>query len=386
MEIRALSKKYKQYVIELRRKFHMYPEISLKEFKTSNLIKSELDKIGIKYMQVAETGVVANIKGENPGKTIALRADIDGLAVTEANDVEYKSQHEGFMHACGHDCHMAMLLGAAKILNEMKSEINGNVKLIFQPAEEIGVGAKKLIKEGVLKGVDGVFGMHVWSDLECGKVCAMEGPTWAAADVFNIKVKGKGGHGSAPHRGIDAALVASSIVVNLQSIVSREISPFEAAVVSVGYLKAGSQYNVIASDAMLKGTTRCYNEEVRKKFPIAIERIMKDTANAYRAEAQLEYRQGPPVVVNNSECSKMAERSIQKIGAKAVHFEKISAGEDVAEYMKLVPGVFAVVGVGNNKIGACYPQHHEKFNVDEEALEIGVALHVQYALDFLNNK
>ncbi|MCY6485088.1 M20 family metallopeptidase [Clostridium aestuarii] len=386
MDVRKLAKEYKQYVIELRRKFHMYPELSLKEFKTSQLIKEELDNIGITYISVAETGIIAEIKGKGKGKTIALRADIDGLAVTEANDLEYKSKHEGFMHACGHDCHIAMLLGAARILNEVKGELSGTVKIVFQPAEEIGVGAKEMIKQGALQGVDGVFGMHVWSDLECGKVCVKEGPGWAAADVFTIRVKGKGGHGSAPHQGIDAVLASSAIVMNLQSIVSRELSPFEPAVVSVGYLKAGSEYNVIASEAVLRGTTRCYNEEIRKKFPELIERIAKQTASTYRAEAELEYIQGPPVVVNDADCSKIADKAVQKIGAESVQFQKISAAEDVAQYMNKVPGVFAVVGVKNKDKGACYAQHHPNYNVDEEALEIGTALHVQYVFDFLNEK
>lgn len=209
METRDLAKKYKQYVIDLRREFHMYPEPSLQEVRTSKRIKEELEKMGIPYISVANTGIVATIEGKKSGKTVALRGDIDALSVTEVNDIEFKSKNEGFMHACGHDCHASMLLGAAKVLNEIKDNLNGTVKLFFQPGEEVAQGAKNMIKEGVLEWVDGVFGIHVWSDLECGEVCVEEGPRMASADLFTITVKGKGGHGSAPHQGIDAVVARS---------------------------------------------------------------------------------------------------------------------------------------------------------------------------------
>lgn len=384
MESRELAKKYKQYVIDLRREFHRYPEPSLNEVRTSARIKEELAKIGVSCVSVANTGVVATIQGENVGKTVALRADLDGLSVTEANEFEYKSRNEGFMHACGHDCHIAMLLGTAIMLNEIKDQIQGTVKLFFQPAEEVAQGAKAMISEGVLEGVDGVFGMHVWSDLEIGEVCVEAGPRMASADFFTINVKGKGGHGSAPHQGVDAALVSAAIVMNLQSIVSREISPNESAVVSIGSIQAGTQYNVIASEGVLEGTTRSFKPAIRDEFPKLLERIIKNTAQAYRAEAELHYHFGTPVVINEPECSALAIKSVESVGARAVHFDRLMCGEDFAEFMNCVPGVLALVGVRNVAKGACFPQHHQRYTVDEDALEIGSALYVQYALDFLN--
>lgn len=384
MTIKEVAKKYKQNVIDLRREFHRHPEASLSEFKTCEKIKKTLDEIGVTYRSAAGTGVIAEIKGKNPGKIVALRADIDGLSVKELNDCDFKSQNEGFMHACGHDCHISMLLGAAMILNDIKDELNGTVRLLFQPAEEVAEGAKRMISDGALKGVDGVFGMHVWSDVGIGNVCVQEGPLMASADHFEINVKGKGGHGSAPHQGVDAVLASSAIVMNIQSIVSREIDPLQPTVVSIGSLAAGSRFNVIASEGILTGTTRSFNPRVRNSLPSVMGRVVKDTASTFRAEAELNYNFMTPAVINNPICSKIAQGSLEKVGAKSVTIEKIMGGEDFAEYMNIVPGVIALVGVGNKEKGACYPQHHPNYTVDEDALEIGSALYSQYAMDFLN--
>ncbi len=385
MSIKKLSKKYKQNVINLRREFHKYPEASLHEYKTIERIEKELDTLKIPYTRIAETGVMAEIKGLNPGKTIALRADIDALSVTELTECEYTSKNEGFMHACGHDCHISMLLGGAMILNDIKSELNGTVRLLFQPAEEVALGAKKMIQAGALENVDGVFGMHVWSDIDYGSVCVQEGPLMASADLFTLKIEGKGGHGSAPQQGIDAVIASSAIVMNLQSIISRELNPLEPAVVSVGSLNAGTRFNVIASEGVLSGTTRSFNQDIRMKFPEMIQRIAQDTASAYRAKATLEYTFGTPVVINDATCSQLAKESLSKIDAKSITMEKITCAEDFAEYLNLVPGVLALVGVKNESKGACFPQHHPKYTVDEDALEIGSALYAQYAQDFLAN-
>ena len=247
MNVREKCSLAKDYVIEMRRYFHQYPEKSLEEYETSKRIKEELDKMGIPYISVANTGVIATIEGKNPGKTVALRADMDALSVVEENDsIDYKSKIDGMMHACGHDGHTSMLLGAGKVLNDMKDEINGTVKLFFQPAEEVAQGAKAMIADGALEGVDGVFGIHLWTDLECGKISVEEGPRMAAADIFKIIVKGKGGHGSLPQQGVDAVVVSSAIIMNLQSIVSRETSPLDSVVVSIGALHSGTRFNVIA--------------------------------------------------------------------------------------------------------------------------------------------
>lgn len=384
MSIRELANEQRQYMIDLRRDFHMHPEPSLQEVRTSGRIKEELDKLGVPYESVAGTAVVATIKGNYPGKTVALRADMDALSVQELNEIEFKSKTEGMMHACGHDCHTSMLLGAARLLNGIKEELHGTVKLFFQPGEEVAQGAKNMIKEGVLEGVAGVFGMHVWSDLKVGQISVEEGPRMASADLFTIRVKGKGGHGSAPHQGIDTVLASSAIVMNLQSIVSREISPMESAVVSVGSLNTGTRFNVIASEGVMEGTTRCFNPDIRNAFPEMMRRVIENTASSYRAEAVLEYNFGTPVVINDAKAAKIGARAVEAIGAKNAHVEKVMGGEDFAEFMNRVPGAIAFLGVGNEAKGACYPQHHPNYTVDEDALEIGTALYAQYAVDFLN--
>ncbi|WZL72936.1 M20 family metallopeptidase [Clostridiaceae bacterium 35-E11] len=388
MNIKELAKQNKDYVIDLRREFHMHPEPSWKEERTSQRVKEELEKMGIPFSPVAGTGVVATIKGNQEGKTIALRADMDALQVKECNEVPYKSQNEGIMHACGHDGHTAMLLGAAQVLNACKDEIKGTVKLFFQPAEELAQGAKKMIEEGVMEGVDGVFGIHLWSDIPAGTVSVEEGPRMASADMFTIRVKGKGGHGSLPHQGVDAVVAASAIVMNLQSVVSREISPLESAVVSVGTFHSGTRFNVIANAAELEGTTRCFNPQIREALPKMLERIAQNTAKSYRAETQIEYNFATPPTINDAGCSKLAEKAVEKILSKesVIKMEKVTGGEDFAMFAEKAPAVMAFVGIRNEEKEAHYPHHHERFNMDEDALEIGTALYAQYALDFLMEK
>lgn len=384
--IKDLVKKNKEYVINLRREFHSNPEVSFEEYKTSKRVKEELDKIGIEYISAGGTGVVATIKGNKPGKTIALRGDMDALTVKELNDIDFKSRNEGIMHACGHDGHTAMLLGAAKVLNELKDEINGTVKFFFQPAEEIAEGAHAMIKDGVMENVDSIFGIHLWSDIEAGKVSVEEGQRMAAADWFKINVKGKGGHGSAPQQCVDAVVVSSAIIMNLQTIVSREIHHNEPLVLSVGLLNAGSGFNVIAENGYMEGTVRSFNPQLRKNLPNMMERIIKSTAEAYRAEASLEFKFVTAPVINDPKCSKIAEKSVEKVLGKGgvTKFEKITGGEDISHFMELAPGVLAFVGCRNEKKGACHPHHNGYFDIDEDALEIGTNLYVQYAIDFLN--
>ncbi len=386
MKIRDLAEQYKEYIVDLRREFHMHPEVSWQEIRTSGRVKEELAKMGVPYKEIAKTGVMAVIKGKYEGKTVALRADMDALQVKEQNKVPYCSKNVGVMHACGHDGHTAMLLGAAKMLNEMKDDMKGTVRLFFQPAEEMAEGAYAMVKEGCMDGVDEVFGIHLWSDLEKGEISVEAGPRMASADLFKIKVKGKGGHGSLPHQGIDAVVASSAIVMNLQSIVSREISPLESAVVSVGVLNSGTRFNVIASEAVLEGTTRCFSPDIRERFPKMMERIIESTAESYRAEAQLEYTLGTPPTINDATSSERAIKTIEKLfGTDAVSLmEKVTGGEDFAVYLEKAPGAIAFVGVRNDEKESNYPHHHERFNIDEDALEMGAALYAQYALDFLS--
>lgn len=386
MEIKELVKQNKDYVISLRRHFHQYPEASMEEYETSKKIKEELDKMGIEYVSCAGTGVVATIKGANPGKTIALRADIDALSVEELTDVEFKSKNEGMMHACGHDSHISMLLGAAKILNGIKDQINGTVKLLFQPAEETGKGAFAMIDDGALEGVDAIFGIHIWADVPVGKVSVEAGPRMAAADWFYINVKGKGGHGSQPENCVDALVASSAIVMNLQSIVSRETKPSNPLVLTVGMLKSGTRFNVIAEDGYMEGTTRCFDPELRKQLPVMMERVIKSTAEAYRAEATLDFDFAVAPTINDPQCSKIGQGAVEKIlGPEGNYeFEKLTGGEDFAHYLEKVPGAIAFVGCRNEEKGCCYPHHNGNFAIDEDALEVGTALYAQYAVDFLN--
>lgn len=384
--VKELTKKYKQYVIDLRREFHMYPEKSMNEVKTQKRIIEELEKAGIECRPIAGTGVIATIKGNKEGKTVALRADIDALDVNESNDVPYKSKNEGLMHACGHDGHAASLLGAAMILNELKDEIKGSIKLLFQPGEEVAQGAKKMIEEGALENVDAVFGIHVWNDLECGKVSAEAGPRMASAGVFKIKVQGKGGHGSLPHQTIDPIVASSAIVLDLQSIISREISPLDSAVITVGKFQSGTRFNVIANDALIEGTTRCFSNEINDAFEKRIRRVCENTASAYRATAELEYDQLVIPTINDEECSKIAENAAEKLfGKEAVaKFPMTTGGEDFSFYMKDIPGAFAFVGSRNDEKVTYYPHHHPKFDIDEDCLEVSSSLYAQFALDYLN--
>lgn len=387
MKVRELAKKYEDQIIAWRREFHENPELSWEEVRTGNRICEELTKMDIELKRIAKTGVLGILKGDKPGKTVALRADIDALPVKEANNVFYKSKNEGVMHACGHDGHIAMLLGAAKILSLMKNEIEGTVKFIFQPAEESIQGALKIIKEGAAKGVDAILGIHLWADLASGKVSLESGPRMASTDRFKITIRGKGGHGAMPHQGVDAIVAASAVVINLQSIVSREIGPLEPAVVTIGKFNGGERYNIISDEVLMEGTTRCFNPQIRDKFPSMIERIIKETAKAYRAKGKLEYILGTPPVINNFQISQIASQAIIKnFGEESVvKFEKVTAGEDFAFYAQEAPSVMALVGARNESKGAMYPHHHKKFNIDEDALIIGTTLYSQFALDLLNN-
>lgn len=387
MTVKSLVKNYGDYIIGLRRDFHAFPEASFKEFKTSSKIKEELDKMNIPYIECATTGVVATIKGNNQGKTLALRADIDALSVEELNDVDYKSQVPGMMHACGHDGHAAMLLGAARVLNELKNEINGTIKLFFQPAEEVGGGANAMIADGAMINVDSVFGIHLWTDIDTGKISIEEGPRMGGADWFTINVTGKGGHGSTPQDCVDAIVVSSAIVMNLQTIVSRETHPNDPLVLTVGMLNSGSRFNVIAEKAYMEGTTRTFNPALRKQLPSIMERVITNTADTYRAKASLDYKFITAPVINDPKCSAIGQISVEKLLGKdaLVKFEKITGGEDISHFMELVPGALAFVGCRNEEKGACYAHHHGNFEIDEDALLIGTSLYAQYAIDFLNN-
>src|SRR5690606_20213233 len=255
---------YNEELVTIRRKLHSEPELSWEEYNTSAFVSQYLDQLGIENRKTNPTGVIGEIKGGKPGKTIALRADMDALSVEELNiDLPYASKEKGKMHACGHDTHTAMLLIAAKVLYENKEELPGNVRLIFQPAEEAATGAKAMVKQGAVEGVDNVFGIHIWSQMPTSKVSCNPGPSFASADIFKVTFKGRGGHGAMPQDTIDAAVIASSFVINVQSVVSRTIDPQQPAVVTVGKMEVGTRFNVIAENAVIEGTVRCFDAATR---------------------------------------------------------------------------------------------------------------------------
>ncbi|MGB4590452.1 MAG: amidohydrolase [Clostridiaceae bacterium] len=389
MNTNERAAQYKDYVVEMRRHFHMHPELSQEEYETTEFVAKELDKIGVSYERLTKTGLIATIQGKSSGKTVALRSDMDALNVTQKNDVSYKSLNEGKMHACGHDAHTAILLGAAHILNDMKDTFEGTVNLVFQPAEEVAAGAKELMAAGDwYSKVDNFFGAHVWSNLESGKVSVEAGQRMAAADLFKINVTGKSGHGSMPHQTVDSVVVASAIVLNLQTLVSREYSPLDALVVTVGSIHSGNRFNVIAGSAVLEGTVRYFTREIAGTIEDSMRRVVESTAAMYRCEATLEYSYVTPPLINEESSSAVAyEAALKTHGAEnVVKLEKTTGGEDFAYYLKDKPGCFAFIGTKNVEKKTDVAHHNEYFDVDEDALIGGSALYAEYALTYLNQK
>lgn len=388
MNISKSVRNEEKYIVNLRRYFHAHPEASLKEYNTANKIEEELKALNIPYERVGETGVIGYIGNPDKGKTLALRADIDALEIEEANDVEYRSLNKGLMHACGHDAHTASLLGAAKVLKGKEDEINGYVKLIFQQAEEIGQGARQFIAAGHLKDVDNVFGLHLSSELETGKIAVRPGPVAASCDYFKIKITGKSSHVSKPHTGIDALYIASQVVVNLQSIVSRETDPIDTVVVGIGVLNSGTRYNIVARDAVLEGTFRTFSKESRSRTQEAIERIVKSIAQAHGGKAEIEFQAFASPVINHEASSLLAAKVARNIVGEdnvITNQEKALGADDFAEFQAVVPGVYAYVGSRNpHDEGSHYPHHNERFNIDEKCLLVATELYIQYALEYLN--
>ena len=384
--VKELILKYEQEMIAHRRHFHQHPELSWEEFETTKTLAAELDKLGIEYRLTEPTGIIANIKGRVPGKTVALRADIDALPVTELKqDLPYRSLVDGKMHACGHDTHMSMLLTAIKALNDLKNEFDGTVRIIFQPAEEVAGGAKKMIAQGAIEGVDAVFGEHIWSPMPVGLISCIDGPCMAACDVFRVTFYGKGGHGAVPETSIDATVMAASFVANVQTIVSRNISPLNPAVVTVGKLESGTVFNVISGEAYLEGTVRTFTPEDRKLVEEKLRIFAEHTASMFGGTAEYSYEYGTDIVDNNpAEADRVRRLAAKAFGEDKVFSEpKRCIGEDFAAYMLEVPGAFAYIGGENIAKDCRWPHHNGNFNVDEDALKLGAELYALYALDFL---
>lgn len=384
--IKDLAGELKNHTIELRRHFHMHPEPAMEEFQTSERVKAELDEIGIPYEVVAGTGVVAVINCKNQGRTVALRADMDALELTDEKEVPYKSQKDGLCHACGHDAHTAMLLTAARILNEKKDELDGTIKLIFQPGEESIIGAKTMMAESdFLDGVDGIFGMHMMISEPVGTIAYSEGASAASADGFKVRIKGKGGHGASPQLAVDAGLAASAIVLNTQSVVSRDIPPDAMGVITFGVISSGSRYNIIADEAFLEGTIRSYDNEVRSVLCKGVERVATEVAKGYKAEAEVSFFSSVNPLINDAVHTRLCVESAKKVVGedRVVKVPPMTGSEDFSEFLTKVSGVYVSVGCRNEEKGIVNFHHHPKFDIDEDALVIGTEMYAQYACDFL---
>lgn len=378
---------YSDELTALRRKLHSEPELSFEEVKTTAFVCAYLDELGIPYRKTEPTGVIAEIKGTSGGKTVALRGDMDALSVEQLNThVPYASKIEGKMHACGHDAHTSMLLIAAKALSDVKDELPGNVRLLFQPAEEIAQGAKAMVDQGAMDGVDNVFGIHIWSQMPTHKVSCTPGPSFAAADIFKVHFTGKGGHGAMPQDCIDAALVASSFVMNVQTVVSRTIDPQQAAVLTVGKMEVGTRFNIIAENALIEGTVRTFNQDVRDQIETSISQYAKSVADMYGATAEVEYIRGTQPVINDEESANLVQQvATEAFGPDVVYDEKPTMGaEDFSFFLDKAPGSFALVGSGNPEKDTEWSHHHGNFDIDEDALVTGAELYAQYAWAYLN--
>jgi hippurate hydrolase len=378
--IKSLAKKYAEEFIAVRHHLHAYPELSYQEFETSKFIQEKLKAFGIPYSVMANTGVIGTIKGKNASKkVIALRADLDALPIKEENNVHYKSKNEGVMHACGHDVHSSVLLGAAKILHELKDKWEGTIKLIFQPGEERNPGgASILIKEGVLENPkpEAIFGLHVHPQLETGYFSFREGKVMASADEIYITIKGPGGHAAAPHLTVDTILVASQLVVSLQQIISRNKSPFNPSVLSICSFQGGHTTNVIPSEVKLMGTFRAMDEEWRKKAHELIRKQCTELAESMGASIDVHIDIGYPSVYNNEKLNEKA-RSLAAAyaGINQIQTTELRMGaEDFGYYSQVIPGCFFRLGVGNVKKGIVSGVHTPTFNIDEAAIELGIGM------------
>jgi len=388
LKIKEESKSISDWIVKIRRELHEHPELMYEEFRTSELIRRELDKLDIQYRHpIAETGVLASI-GNGNGPCVALRADMDALPIHEETDVPFKSKIDGKMHACGHDCHVSMLLGAAKLLKDKESEINGTIKLLFQPAEEGGAGGKLMREEGALENpeVERIFGLHVWPQMPSGQIGSREGTFLAATSSLRLTVKGVGGHAAVPQLTKDPVLTSARIITNLQSIISRELDPLESGVVSITVINGGNASNVIPSEVKVKGTLRSLTMDGLKELQKRVKEISEGIAQTHGCEAIVEYVGNDyPPTVNDSEMWKFAKNvGIELLGDDNVSdLDAVMGGEDFAYYTEKVKGCFVVLGMNNPDIDATYSVHHPMFKADEDALHIGTALHTIFALKSL---
>ena len=378
MNIRKEIKEIEKMIIDWRRDFHQFPELSFQEHRTGDVIADELRSMGLEpKVKVGKTGVTADLKFGN-GPVIGLRADMDALPIQETSGLPFSSQNDGVMHACGHDGHMAMLLGAAKALTQKDNQYNGTVRFIFQPAEEGEGGARYMIEDGCLEGIDEIYGIHVWNYQPVGEVGVKDGPVLAAADMFDIRIKGIGGHGAAPQGTVDSVVVSSYLVQALQTIVSRNTNPLESTVISIGKINGGNNFNIIADEVSLSGTARAYSEENRNLIKTRMEEIIKGVEKTYNANITFDYKDGYPPTINHVGPTQKVLKAAEKVvGDKAGMPYLSMGGEDFAYYLKEKPGCFFFVGSAPNEQELFETPHHcSHFTMDERALLVGPSIYL----------
>ncbi|WP_153721588.1 M20 metallopeptidase family protein [Sporosarcina cascadiensis] len=362
-----------QEAVEWRRHMHQHPELSFQEEKTTLYIQEKLHSFGLQVTSnIGGYGITAVLEGAHPGKTIAFRADFDALPIEDEKEVPYKSQNPGVMHACGHDGHTAALLWTAQTLSRFKQDIHGKIVFIFQPAEELPPGgAKFMVEAGVLEGVDYVFGAHLDSQTPLGTMVVGEGYQMAAVDKFSIKIQGVGGHGARPHQAVDAVVIATEIVNSLQKIVSRQVDPLQSAVVTIGVLQAGSAFNIIADKALLEGTVRTFDTNVRKQVEKQVYQIAEGIAAAFGATCLIDYLNGYPALYNPpAETATVRTLFVEEFSAEQViEMEPSMGAEDFSYFLLEKPGTYFRAGSRNEDPATHYPHHHPKFDFDERALE-----------------
>lgn len=382
MDVKKMAQDVLPEVIHLRRELHRFPEASMQEFRTTERLMQEMETLGLSCHHFEPTGLMADLHGSAPGPLVVLRADIDALSITEKTDVEFASEVEGMMHACGHDTHAAMLFGAARVLSQCRDAFCGTVRFLFQPAEEIGRGARLVLEQGALNQAQMIFGVHVVPMVPPGAVAWSEGVSNAAADTFYIKVIGKACHGAMPETGADATVAAAAVVMALQTAVSRFLSPLEPVVLTIGKLVSGTRFNIVSGEAQMEGTIRYFSQEIREQLPRLMERLAKETAAAYGCQAEIEFVPMVNFLQHAPEAVAIARKAALEITPApqlVVQMnQKMMASEDFSEYTSYCPAAFVMLGVGGE-----YPSHSDHFFVVEQALATGTAFYAQVALEAL---
>ncbi|MGD1853009.1 MAG: M20 family metallopeptidase [Leptolyngbyaceae cyanobacterium] len=391
-QVRSQIQTLQPQLVEWRRHLHQRPELGFEETLTATFITQQLTRWGIAHQTgIAKTGIVATVEGTQPGPVLAIRADMDALPIRELNQVPYRSLHDGKMHACGHDGHVTIALGTAHYLNQNRDTFAGTVKIIFQPAEEGPGGAKPMIEAGVLSQpeVDAIIGLHIWNNLPLGTVGVRSGPLMAATEYFHCTIQGRGGHGALPHQTVDSIVVGAQVVSAMQTIVARNISPIESAVVTIGEFQAGTAVNVIADSARLSGTVRYFNPEYRDLLPERLEAIVAGVCQAHGASYQFDYQRLYPPVINDvtmAELVRSVANDVIETPAGVVPECQTMGGEDMAFFLQEKPGCYFFLGSANPDLNLAYPHHHPRFDFDETVLGTGVEIFVRCVERFCQEK